>query len=302
MTTHLDDPRTKVEIVLDSISPDNYRITTFQLFMPRYLLAELNTHRMVSKSAASSRAIPVKKRLQLVEQDPYMPIEFCQNKPGMQAGEALVDKDQARAQKIWRKAAQAMARYAGELDQLGVHKQYANRLLEAFVYVPVVFTATEFDNFFKLRNSSEADPGFEILAKKMHRAYGLSIPKQLDFGKWHAPYLTDADDDLDVTSMLKISAARCARVSYLTHDGRKPPAPDDLALANDKLIASGHMSPFDHQALPANEDDYDSLLDLERAMRQFVGWVPFRTQLEDALGMKCRRFYKGVQKDAEALR
>lgn len=288
-----DDQRTGAAVIADSISPDGYRITTMQLYIPRYLLAELNTHRMIAKSAASSRAVPVKRRVHMVEQEPYKPVSFGANKPGMQDGGDLDAVSQRRASKVWAKAAQAMARFAKELDDLGVHKQYANRLLEPFVYVPAVITATELDNFFKLRANEEADPGFQIGANKIRRALDVSVPKRLDVGEWHAPYLTDADDDLDLPSKLKVSAARCARVSYWTHDGRKTPANDDLALAQ-RLLDSGHMSPFDHQATPANPHAYESPLHLERDMRQFVGWVPYRVSVEAASNMECRRFYKGA--------
>lgn len=260
-----------------------------ELFFPRYLLAELNTHRMIAKSAASSRAIPVKKRIAMVRDDPYVPSIFGENKPGMQADQSLEQGKNEAARDVWLASAYRAAGAAEDLWNLGVHKQQANRLLEPYVFVVAVVTFTESSNFFNLRCHPDADPEFQTLAWAIRDAYEKSTPDLLDHSHWHAPYLTDADEGLDPLSQLKVSAARCARVSYKTHDGRTPDLNSDLDLA-ETLLAHRHMSPFDHQAVPVDERAFTQLA-IERCQRQFVGWIPYRVFVEDNAGMDTRRFY-----------
>lgn len=277
-------------VIADSISKEGYRIITQEVTLPRPILAELNTHRMIVKSAASSRAIPVAKRIEMVRNEMFMPAKFGLNEPGMQASNILEDAAQKAAEEVWRDAALAAADYADELVDLGVHKQHANRLLEPFVYVKAVVTYTESENLYALRDHPDAQPEFLLLARAMRAAETNSTPKTLDDDQWHIPYLTTDEDSLDLMTRLRISAARCARISYRTHDGKIPDTEKDLALSA-SLLSSGHMSPFDHQAIPAKGTSYPPL-HLERMMRQFVGWVPYRAFLEEAPGQTRRRFYK----------
>ena len=44
--------------------------------MPRIILAEFNTHRLFSRNSASSRAIPFKKMVQSVLENPFIPIAW----------------------------------------------------------------------------------------------------------------------------------------------------------------------------------------------------------------------------------
>lgn len=245
---------TDVKIIADTYyNRKDSRITTFQLYIPRFLLAEINTHGILAKSAASSRAIPVSKCIQQVIDEPFIPEHFGQNKPGMQAGEDLDAEKNLYAKAIWRRAKDDAVHQAKQLADAGVHKQHANRLLEPFRYVYQVVTATEWDNFYQLRTHPDAQPEFRDLAEKMLKVHLESAAVHCQY---HMPYVNDDDclEIKDIDQLFKISAARCARVSYKTHDGKKPLLEEDLKLCQ-QLIDSGHMSPFDH---PAEADDITS--------------------------------------------
>lgn len=280
--------RTTAKIVADTISKDDARITTFEVTAPRFLLAEVNTHRVIAKSAASSRAIPVEKRVSMVEDAPFVPLAFGKNKPGMQAEEDL-DSEHARvAEEIWREAAKNAARHASALAKLGVHKQHANRLLEPFVYYTGVMTATEWSNFFYLRTHPDAQPEFRELALLMKSAYDSSSPRE---ALYHLPYTDDITEELPVETLFRVSSARCARVSYRTFDGKRSTLDADFRLCDD-LISGGHLSPFDH---PAISDVCFSDIDGRRHWlnplehKHNVGWIPYRTRIETRLGMECAR-------------
>lgn len=273
--------QTKAKVVEDSINNYGARITTFEVEAPRFLLAEVNTHRVIARSAASSRAIPVSKRVSMVRNEPYVPASFGKNRAGMQSVEDIADQEEALS--IWLEAAKSQAAFAERLDKLGVHKQQANRLIEPFVGYHGVMTGTEWDNFFRLRNHSDADPAFETLARLMYEAYSASDPVERDN---HLPY-RDADTELlPLESQFKVSSARCARISYKTFDGKASTLTKDLELCQ-MLISSGHLSPFDHVATTDTAvDDYWLHPDLHRHL---YGWIPYRTHIETELGLVCAR-------------
>lgn len=259
------------KVIADSISDTGDRLTTLQLIYPRFIHAELMTHRVFSRNASSSRAIPVKKMIDMVRNNPAMPIHWGQNQPGMQAAAELNVPQKYVAQVRWREAALAAARIAEEMMELGLHKQVANRILEPFQHIQVVLTATEFDNWNELRAHPDAQPEIHQLALDIGAVMEASTPKLLEHGEWHLPYVTEdtlldirrylsakgrsdleAWNDDDVIELArKVSAARCCRVSYLKHDGTAASIADDLDLC-DKLAGARpiHASPFEHQATP----------------------------------------------------
>jgi hypothetical protein len=243
------------KVLADSISPAGVRLTTLEVTMPRIVLAEFNTHRMFSRNSASSRAIPVDKRIKAIEEDPFVPTAFGRNQKGMQAGDALEGAEAEQAKLAWLCARDEAVRYAQKLAELGVHKQYANRLLEPFSWHTVIVTATEWENFFGLRISPLAQPEIATPALLMKQAMGASKPAHVGYGDYHLPLVLDlkelAADGLHLQDIAKVSAARCARVSYLTHDGKRDPKAD-LDLFG-KLVSSGHMSPLEHVARPYDE-------------------------------------------------
>lgn len=243
------------KVLLDSISERGHRLTTFKITMPRIILAEWNTHRMFTRSSASSRAIPVSKMIERVVDDPYIPTSWGKNQKGMVAAEEILGEEALACKGSWLLARDSAVKQAEALMKIGVHKQLANRLLEPFMWHTIINTATEYSNFFGLRCDKNAQPDMQLVANLVRDAYNESTPKLLKVGEWHAPYAQGNDA---LSSQLKeITSGRCARVSYLTHDGKHSPA-DDIRL-HDQLLASGHMSPFEHAARPMDEYEYTEL-------------------------------------------
>ncbi|MFA9431248.1 FAD-dependent thymidylate synthase [Egicoccus sp. AB-alg2] len=240
----------RAEVVCDSVSPDGARVTTIEVTLHRFVLAELNTHRAFSRNSASSRAIPVQRQLDAVLQDPAVPLEFGANQRGMQAGPPLTGDAHDRALAAWLEARDgAVAATRGLLD-LGVHKQVANRLLEPFIWHTVIVTATDWDGFWQQRCSPLAQPEIRAAADAMRTAYEASTPVEVVAGDWHTPYIRDEDGELDVETRKRVAAARCARVSYLTHDGRRDLSADQQLY--DRLVTAEppHWSPLEHVATP----------------------------------------------------
>jgi len=247
---------------VDSISPEG-TVDTYDLEIdgpfPNFIADGVVVHN--SRNAQSSRAIPVKRRLERIRNDPVMPIRWGANQRGMQAKDDEVeDVEVCRA--LWEDAAQAAADHAEQLMHEGLHKQWANRLLEPFDTITTIVTATAFENAFALRCHKDAQPEYHDLSWKMADLYFNSIPTTLRPGGWHLPYVS-TDEEIDAVGfcdattqedidhaysiLVKCSTARCARVSYLNHDGTDPNIDKDIAL-HDRLLSDGHMSPFEHQA------------------------------------------------------
>lgn len=268
-------------ILADSISPEGVRLTTMVVNFPRFVLAEFNTHRVFSRNSASSRAIPVKTRIKMIDQDPFVPLSFGKNKRGMSSTEDLEGDEAAEAEKIWRRACRDAVKSAKQLADLGVHKQFANRILEPFAFHTVIVTSTEWDNFFALRDSKFAQPEICLPAQNMKKVYNESKPEELNPGDWHLPLIFEEDyneflyqDGFNYKQLAKISCARCARVSYLTHDGVRS-IDKDLELF-DRLTTAGHMSPLEHAAECGAETTF--------MKRDFIGnfrspWVQYRKMI-----------------------
>lgn len=242
-------------------------IVTFQLVYPRWVHGEVMTHRVFSRNSMSSRAVPVAKMLDQVRTSPAKPIRWGLNQPGMQATDQnLEGAALEKANEIWERVANACAEGAAELAALGLAKQWANRPLEAFQWMRTIVTATEWDNFYALRCHPDAQPEFQHLAGLMRAAHEASTPEYLQVGQWHLPYVLEHEKTLPLKDLRKVSAARCARVSYLTHDGQNPSIEADLALF-DRLAAGKpiHASPLEHQATPYG-----------LGSGNFKGWMQFR--------------------------
>lgn len=281
---------TEAKIIADSISEAGARITTMQIKFHRFVLAEFNTHRMFSRNFSSSRAIPTKKLLEQVRNEPAEPVWWGKNQAGMQANEELDSAAKARANVQWRWAAYQAANMAEQLAEIGAHKQIVNRIIEPFMWVEGIVTSTDWDNFFELRCHPDAQPEIQALAYAMREARGASNPRLLKTGEWHLPYITEEEcQDFKLLTSgamyphggpisfdipAKISAARCCRVSYLKHDGTSPDTKEDLALF-DKLAGGVpiHASPLEHQAQAFQYADNRS--------RNFKGWWQFREMWEN---------------------
>ena len=283
------------KVICDSQPKIGTRITTLELEYPRFIHSEFMTHRMFSRNASSSRAIPVAKMIQAVIDNPAMPIHWGKNQSGMQAREELDDSAQESVERLWLDARDCAVQLAKEMSDFGAHKQIVNRILEPFTHIRVIVTATNFANFFALRDHEDAQPEIRELAVAMKKAIEESTPQLLGIGEWHLPYL-DAEDFTNIYEHLKensitrhdpakhqiwmmacaVSAARCARVSYLTHDGERPTLQKDLELYRHLVNANPpHMSPCEHQATPDIHDACEGWhrLDLQA---NFSGWVQFR--------------------------
>lgn len=247
----------EAKIIEDSISEEGIRLTTMELKMPRIILSEANTHRQWSRNSSSSRAIPAKKLIKEIIDNPFMPVYWGKNKPGMSATEELSGLNLFLVKLVWKIASLSAVLFTTILNKLGLHKQIANRVLEPFMYTKTIVTSTEWDNFFKLRIHSDSQPEICELATKMKAAMDNSTPKLLKAGEWHLPYISTEDKDTysSVENLIKMSVARCARVSYLNHDGKNPLLQNDLDLYN-RLVGGEikHSSPSEHQATPMPED------------------------------------------------
>ena len=246
------------------------RITTFELEYPRFIHSEFMTHRMLSRNAASSRAIPISKLVSLVEQNPARPVEWGKNIKGMQATEQLDMPELLEASQLWDDIARATCSVARKFDSLKLHKQVSNRILEPYQMIKVVCTATSYDNFFHLRKHPDAQPEIKELATAMWDAYNKSNPVGLAAGSWHVPYILREDTEqglqyyileeqdnlekhtaktyLTAEQAIIISASCCAQVSYRILNTDIDKAQDIFA----KLVESKpvHASPLEHQATP----------------------------------------------------
>lgn len=264
------------KVLKDSISDAGHRLTTFEVTFPRIVLAEFNTHRVFSRNSASSRAIPVSKMLARVMEDPFVPTYWGKNQKGMQAAEELSPGAQALAQGEWLRARDNAVTSVKCLQapDVDLHKQIANRLLEPWLWHTVIVTATEWANFFALRDNKMAQPEIATPARMMRQLYETNTPTK-PYGGWHLPLVFEEDErealrlfgSKDIEMLIKISCGRCARVSYLTHDGKRD-LTEDIALY-DRLLVSGHMSPLEHAARPR--------VQLEPAVcGNFTGWIQYR--------------------------
>lgn len=248
-------------VIADSISPEGVRMTTMEIEYPRFILAELNTHRMLSKNSASSRAIPVKAMHEHIRVNTAGPVSWGVNQPGMKAKETLDVEDTVEALLIWNQARDMALSYAAQLADLNLHKQITNRITEPWMIMKTVISGTEWANFWWLRAHADAQPEIHELASKMMTAYTKSTPQLLQPGEWHLPYVKSTRlssgeliylDNQDLPITLKqaqvISASCCAQVSYRKSDDTLEKARKIYAQLIDSQPC--HASPVEHQATP----------------------------------------------------
>lgn len=232
------------KIVLDSVSAvTGSRLTTMEITYPRFILAEVNTHRMLSKNSASSRAIPFAK---MQENLTAVPVRFGQANKGMQdtgVDYTMVVKHPETCypltpQEAWQAAGKSAQQWSQAFHQAGFHKQIFNRVSEAQQMMKTVVSATEWSNFFWLRDDEAADPSIAELARCMKQAYEQSVPQVLQAGEWHLPYVETTFEDIFGTGKkedlvqcfwidtgaitledaIKVSCARACAVSFRNTD------------------------------------------------------------------------------------
>lgn len=295
------------KIICDSKNKFGNRLTTFILTFPRIVLAEFNTHRMFSRNSASSRAIPFSKMLDMVKTNPFIPIKWMKEHKGMQGTDYFDLSNISELNNSWIIARNQAIDSANELSKMGLTKQICNRLLEPFMWHTVLLTATEFENFFALRAHENAEIHIQDLAEKMLIEYNQSEPKLLNEGEWHIPFGDKMENArLDLLShklmmetleteekineyinklKVKIATARCARISYNNFEG-KDDYEADLEL-HDRLLFSGHFSPFEHCAKTMNAFEFHnhSLVQNEKIQfgicGNFYGFIQYRKMLEN---------------------
>lgn len=313
----------EAKVLADSISQKDYRLTTMQVTLPRFVLAEYNTHRAFSRNSASSRAIPVEKQIIRVLEDPAMPVFWGANQPGMKARSELLNDDKLVAMEQWLRQRDfavlgAVALNGGierlhdeglkeKLIDLGAsypvidtahliepaHKQIVNRLLEPFMWQTILTTATDWDNFFALRTHPDAQPEIQHASILMKQSYEESQPDFKGENDWHLP-LIQADEQEwakeHLNQAIKVAIGRCARVSYLTHDGKRD-LQKDIEL-HDSLLEAGHMSPFEHVAMPMKQEE---LANGQLYSGNFRGWkqyrktIPYENDYQVAQEMRAKK-------------
>lgn len=292
-----------VKIIKDSmVETTSNRLTTFELVYPRMVHSELLTHRLFSRNSASSRAIPVEKIMAQVRDNPVIPKYWGKNQSGMQAKVELKGEELAVAKAAWLTARDQALLSAEALLNAGLHKQLVNRVMEPWMFITVIVSATEYENWFALRDHRDAQPEIAWVAGAMRDAFYASTPTIMRPGDWHLPYI-ELEDNLHplyvdqkelvrrtfntdwihreevLQALKKVATARCARVSYLTHAGVRDYS-KDIEL-HDKCRDKYHWSAFEHvaQALGSNT-----------MSGNFKGWRQYRKDFENE--HRGRRLYQ----------
>jgi thymidylate synthase ThyX len=279
---------------------------TFVLTYPRVILPEVNTHRMLSRNTASSRAVPAKKQRQRVLINPFVPISVGQNMKGMQAGEELEGWRRFVATQTWKLSRYPAVLASWILEKVGAHKQVVNRIVEPWTWTQQVVTATDLRNVFKLRNHPDAEPHIHELARQMKEqvesvhaifdtvnfdcrnpdgtacsldavnpSMGVGRIQMLRPGDWHLPFVADKDMLHPIETLKRVSTARCARTSYyLPESGDWSTIERDVELCG-RLASSGHWSPFEHVATPVSDNIY---------VGNFRSWKQYRKDFKEEHG------------------
>jgi len=221
------------------------------------------------ENSASSRAIPTSKLIERVLKDPAIPLEWGKNKAGMSASDVLSPDLAQEAEHVWLGARDAAVANAQRLLDLDVHKQELNRLLEPFLWHTVIVSATEWKNFFELRCAPNAQPEIRAAARLMLEAMNANVPQTLEYGEWHTAALAGRRKRAGPGDSSARLGRRCARVSYLTHQGLRE-IERDLELY-ERLRTDRHLSPFEHVATPAPDGAFQA---------NFRGWLQMRREIE----------------------
>lgn len=278
------------KIIAYSQAPSGQLIVTFELEYPRFIHGELMTHRLFSRNAASSRAIPVAAIIEQVRNNPAMPIHWGANQAGMQAKQELGTFRKKAAKKLWRIAAKAACKVAEAMTRVGLHKQVANRILEPFQTMKTVVTATCYENWFWLRDHADAQPEIRALAVAMLNELDSQDPARLGYKDWHMPYFGEGywleGCGIPLADALAISSSCCAQVSFRKLDDTLEKARMIYA----RLVESEpvHASPFEHQAKPMLRGaDFRNkgITHKDRAGHfwsgNFVGWIQHRQLIQN---------------------
>lgn len=245
-------------------------VITFECTYHRFILPEVNTYRNLSRNSASSRGIPVKKRIDQILENPAYPISWGENQRGMIAKNEVSDEVKTKAKEIWKRASLQAIQIAEELMNLNIHKQVVNRVLEPFTWQTSVISGMRqwFEHMFNQRIHPDAQPEFCELAMKMRTALLDSTPKTKTV---HLPYILPEEENIPISHKMMASVARCARVSYTPFNSEKVDIEQDLDLFKRLVSASPpHLSPLEHVLIP-DENDYSLIY-----YHNFKRFVSFR--------------------------
>lgn len=309
----------EARVLRRSVGEDAPPLTTFQLRYPLQIHAELMTHRVFSRNARSSRAVPTARLIEEVETEPFVPRYWGANQKGMQASEEcdeLVAWNSGKQTVMltsrvrWLKARNAAVQAAKAFADAGYHKQICNRLLAPFLHIDVVLTTTDLSNWDALRDDRAAEPHIRDLAvamKEVVEDYGE--PDFYDRGEWHLPYVTELQDKgvgvvgyspepcehlvrfrdpaelvLDLPTAVKVSVTRCAQVSYTPFHEAKLTVEQEVA-RHDALVSARpmHASPCEHQATPdriiGRDADGEPVWEHPKLHGNLTGWIQYRKTL-----------------------
>jgi len=277
------------KIVADSVGPSGVRLTTLECTYPLMVHAQVLTHRAFSRNSASSRAIPTARLVEQVRSNPVTPLRWLANEPGMVGRSELAGDALAIAAHRWTRAADYAAEYAERLAEVGLHKQYANRVIGWALNITTLLSATSWTDWDRQRLPDDAQPEIQELARQIKAARDGSTPRVLEAGAWHMPYV----DELEVDTMLAdgvdpryVSAARCGRVTLGRAGSSRTWAEDEKR--GEGFRAAGHMSPLEHVAQAVTTETWNATMveALADAMRRrvpfvaplgnFSGWVQLR--------------------------
>lgn len=260
---------TTAKILADSINGTGSRLTTFEVEVPKYVLGQLAKHRQLSMNFESSRAKPFWRVLEQVVHDPYIPTRFGKYSSGMQPVGYFNQNEVIGIIEEWVTSAHSAAHQAIDVgyrdDDQGVYseahrrlrlavwngktldwfkdnppevaKELLNRILEPYMKVKGVVSATEWDNFIQLRANPEAQDDINYLAQDINRLLAENNPTFVSAGACHLPDLGKNPTEV---------VENIARVSYGNHRSTTKREPGALY---EQLAESGHWSPFEHVAL-----------------------------------------------------
>lgn len=285
--------KVSVEILADSVNRETGdRITTFLLNrFPYCLLQEPATHRKlsgsclseplgfdwncfgkdVSRNTASTRAVPIAKIISSLREDPYLP-QWTGHQPGMVGKDCFSASEKADLDKESIAAMERAIVFVLQLQDKGVSKQDANRYLVPWLRIPILVTATEWDNFFDLRTKEDVQPVLREIAIEMREHKERSRPQVLNPYDWHLPFAGQWQSASTLLDKLKVATARSARLSYLAHDCSTISIERDYRL-HDDLLRSRHLSPFEHSAMAVPAPSIDC--------RNFKGFFSYRASIEE---------------------
>ena len=306
----------KAEIIAHSRNIETGdELITYRLTYPRIILAQLNTYKSLVKITASSRAQPFNKVVEVIENDPFIPLAYQRAHKGMQGTEYFTDEEEIRQRDLeWLTARDRAVEQAKKLNDLGVTKQVTNRLLESHMWVTQLVTGTReaYEHLFNQRcpeyevggvkgrskkemgldlsdeewllsNKGHAEIHFMDLAEKMYDALKDSEPKELKPGELHVPYLDTPlmTPDLFPEDVIKYSCGLTAHTSYTTiGDGTKMTIEKARGLF-DHCLENGHYSVFEMIGRAMSKDELD-----DPRRRGFRGFIQLRGHLEDGNDLK----------------